>query len=236
MLNHKCEISSQPKNVQLLTYQEPFQKICEICNRGFKNDSELKKHILNSHNSQIKITKPEIKPCEQCGKTFKNYLMAQNHVCNDDRTCTFCGLSFENVDILNTHILEIHNNQLQNKTLYIKQVLVKAKEDAEIRENSPKKPETTTKNSIGLQRRIVKLGLTETVKKMIAVVNLDHDYTLTNNFPTEPMSKEVSDEFAKDFEVSEPKQTSVEIYGESLAKKNCQTWVNRNSQKNDCCG
>jgi len=75
--------------------------ICKICNKGFKLNAKMQRHILNSHGNKDFI-------CKICNKGFtsKEYLLNHEKSHNEENQykCTYCTKSFVTRQKLTEHI------------------------------------------------------------------------------------------------------------------------------------
>lgn len=75
--------------------------ICSICNKGFKLNAKMQRHILNSHGKKDFI-------CKLCNKGFtsKEYLLNHEKSHNEENQykCTYCTKSFVTKQKLTEHI------------------------------------------------------------------------------------------------------------------------------------
>ena len=81
------------------------EHLCEICNKSFKSEVNLKFHFQNVH-----VNKETDETCEICNETFINSDILKRHIriVHYEAKCEFCNKNFSTQGNLKFHINSIH--------------------------------------------------------------------------------------------------------------------------------
>ena len=81
------------------------EHLCEICNKSFKSEVNLKFHFQNVH-----VNKETDETCEICNETFINSDILKRHIriMHYEAKCEFCNKNFSTQGNLKFHINSIH--------------------------------------------------------------------------------------------------------------------------------
>ncbi|KAK1135035.1 hypothetical protein K0M31_007807 [Melipona bicolor] len=85
---------------------ENLKTICPVCQRVFKNEIMLQKHIRRFHE--------KIYPCDKCNKWYPSKLLLQEHkISHEDDSylqCSMCHLKYKRKIGLKYHHIRVHSN------------------------------------------------------------------------------------------------------------------------------
>ncbi|XP_055614582.1 zinc finger protein 135-like isoform X1 [Uranotaenia lowii] len=93
---HRAFHKKSKKAPMPLPKKDPSENICKICNKEFRLDHMLLKHLSEVHQLAL-----ELFQCDQCGKKFSTEIKLRKHQYNTHRenknlyVCSHCGQKFE---------------------------------------------------------------------------------------------------------------------------------------------
>ncbi|KAM7312661.1 zinc finger protein 358-like isoform X4 [Ixodes scapularis] len=112
---HPCAICgrefSRPDNLRAhsATHDHPHERsfVCQVCNRGFLQGSDLKRHRL-VHSAECRFR------CAVCERTFSDRSSRNRHQREHDPmqcyVCTMCGTTFKRTSKLRGHVTRMHGD------------------------------------------------------------------------------------------------------------------------------